>query len=260
MGTLDPFASGVLLLGIGKATKFANDVFLLRKRYRGIISLGARTDTLDSTGSVVEEAAVEHLDDEKLLEVANGFLGPQSQIPPIFSAKKVQGKRSYQLAREKKEVSLKAHSIEIYQMGLTLDGARTLGIDVTCSTGTYVRSLARDVAQRLGTCGFLSQLERISIGPIEVEKCLEPDQLSQLTVAAYREPVANLLPQFPEILLPENCFDDLRHGRHHRVDEPLPPKFLGVLGQGDAFKAVFRCDFDATHQTIIPRMLCYEKS
>lgn len=259
MGTLDPFASGVLLVGVGKATRFANDVFTLKKRYRGVIALGAQTDTLDATGVVVERADPVPLDDSVLNQVAQEFQGRQMQVPPAYSAKKIKGKRSYQLAREDKATPLPAHAIEITELSLTPQGPAALTIDVTCSTGTYVRSLARDIAIRLGTRGHLTQLERISIGPVTLKACLELDQLSVEQIAAHRWAVARILPQFPEILLPQTCFPDLRHGRTHQVAEPLPAAFLGIVGEGDAFRAVFRCNFVADQQAIVPKMLCFEK-
>jgi tRNA pseudouridine55 synthase len=167
VGSLDPLATGMLPICLGEATKIAGDILSGRKLYRFTVALGTRTSTGDTEGGVVESLPVPALDEARLQTVLTGFLGTQPQIPPMFSALKRDGQPLYKLARAGIEVERAARQIEIF--GLDLEGwsAQHLELEVLCSKGTYVRSLAEDIAKALGTCGHVQALRRVSVEPFD---------------------------------------------------------------------------------------------
>ena len=174
-GTLDPFASGLLILVTGRATREAAKFQNLPKTYEGTIVLGRTTDTLDVEGQFIETKEVPLLTSEEVSSVLAGFLGESLQVPPAFSALKIGGKRAYHLARKKKDVPLEPRPIHIYEIALLNLGENELTFRVTCSKGTYVRALARDVAKALGTVGYLKSLTRTQIGPYSLKTAVEVD-------------------------------------------------------------------------------------
>jgi len=166
-GSLDPLASGLLPICFGQATKVCGRLLDASKTYRVDVQLGARTESLDLETAVVERAAVPPLDPAKVGVVLAGFAGEQQQVPPMHSALKHQGQRLYELARRGETVERAARRITIHKIGLVgLQGDR-LQFEVRCSKGTYIRSLAADIAQRLGTLGYLAGLRRLSIDPFD---------------------------------------------------------------------------------------------
>ncbi len=179
-GTLDPFASGLLVLCIGKTTRLAEYYQQLPKTYVAEIQLGLETTTDDVTGDVLAEVHPIALTSGLLEETLQAFQGPQKQVPPIFSAKKVQGQRAYQLARAGESVQLPPVRITIYDLTITqpLHGDRVT-LRVTCSAGTYIRSLARDLGRALGVGGCLARLRRVALGDLQVADALTPDVLAQ---------------------------------------------------------------------------------
>jgi tRNA pseudouridine55 synthase len=165
-GTLDPFATGLLLICFGKATKKAEELVGLDKEYIGTIKLGAETDTLDVTGKVVNVTPIDEKPDEKRIgEILSKYLGEIQQVPPMFSAIKHKGKKLYSLARKGKIVERKPRTITIYDISLQKVENDELSIHVVCSKGTYIRALARDIGRELGWGGYLKSLTRTRIGP-----------------------------------------------------------------------------------------------
>ncbi len=259
-GTLDPFASGALLLALGKATKFTDEIHRLPKGYSAVIRLGERTNTLDPTGEVVERRPVPDFDQDDLDRIALEFTGPQLQAPPIFSAKRVGGRKSYELARKNQPVALEPKTIVIHDLVLRKIDDRHIDCRALCSTGAYVRALGRDIAAALGACGSLSRLVRLSVGPVEAERCVAPDQLTAESLGDHLIAVSDILPQFPSIPIASGAFAAFSHGRPFRVAEPFPPYFLGVYKDaGGKIKAIFRCEFDPEHSSLHSRMECYAR-
>lgn len=171
-GTLDPMATGLLILGVGASTRllrFAQDEI---KRYEGVLALGVRTDSLDADGAVTETAPVPSLSQENVDAVVQGLLGEQEQIPPMVSAIKINGQRLHALAREGVVIDRKPRWITVHEMTLAPIDAAHWSFDVTCSVGTYVRVLMSDLAERLGTVGHLSALRRLSSGTHHVGDAL----------------------------------------------------------------------------------------
>jgi tRNA pseudouridine55 synthase len=179
LGTLDPFASGLLLLGINEGTKIS-DIFLRApKSYRGVITLGVDTDSQDSTGLVVKTRPVPPLTDGELRALEQQFSGELQQIPPMFSALKKDGMRLYKLARQGKEVPRQPRSINIDSIRLEKINSAEIAIDVTCSRGTYVRTLAADLGQALGCGAHLKSLRRLACGHLTIEQAVSLEELER---------------------------------------------------------------------------------
>ena len=179
-GTLDPFAEGVLIIGTGKDTKKLTSITGVDKTYKARICLGEITDTLDTEGQVIEAKPVPEINMDDIHKVLDSFLGTSCQIPPMFSAKKVNGQRLYKLARKNIEVKRDPVQINIKSIGLLDYLDHSLSFSVTCSKGTYIRVLGKDIAEKLGTVGYLKSLVRTQVGPYSIDdsKTIEEFQAS----------------------------------------------------------------------------------
>jgi tRNA pseudouridine55 synthase len=167
-GTLDPFATGVLILGTGPDTKKLSDISLSNKTYVADLTLGIETDTYDCDGNTISKAKIPEISNKIVEELLLSFEGISKQIPPMYSAKKVNGVRLYKLARQNKIIKREPIEINISDIQLIKLKSSTITFQVTCSKGTYVRVLGFDIAKKLGTVGFLSALKRISVGPYNI--------------------------------------------------------------------------------------------
>ncbi len=178
-GTLDPMATGLLICCTGEMTKQISGYQQLPKEYTGIIHLGAVTPTYDLEGIPEQEKPYDHITDEQIYEATKQFTGDILQTPPIHSAIKKDGKRSYDLARAGVEVILDARPITIAEFEITKIELSEVHFRVLCSTGTYIRSLANDFGAALGCGGYLQALRRTKIGNFKVEDALTPEQWTQ---------------------------------------------------------------------------------
>lgn len=178
-GTLDPFAEGVLVLGTGRDTKKLTSISRTDKEYEAILKLGAKTDTFDLDGKVIEKKKVPELQENMINKVLTSCLGEQLQTPPMFSAKKINGQRLYKLARKNIEVERKQCLINIYAIELMEFNAPLLTIRVKCSKGTYIRVLGNDIAEKLGTVGHLVALKRIRVGNYDLEQTQQLKELEK---------------------------------------------------------------------------------
>ena len=169
-GTLDPFADGVLVLGVGKSTKKLSNIIQFDKTYEGIIKLGEKTDSMDLTGNVVEEKEVSEISDQSLIDCEKKFVGEYLQRTPMFSARKINGVRLYKLARKNIEIKTNPKLITIKSLKINSLNENTLKITVECSSGTYIRVLAEDIAEYLGTVGHLISLTRLSVGEYKLDE------------------------------------------------------------------------------------------
>ena len=169
-GTLDPFADGVLVLGVGKSTKKLSNIIQFDKTYEGIIKLGEKTDSMDLTGNVVEEKEVSEISDQSLIDCEKKFVGELLQRTPMFSARKINGVRLYKLARKNIEIKTNPKLITIKSLNINSLNENTLKITVECSSGTYIRVLAEDIAEYLGTVGHLISLTRLSVGDYKLDE------------------------------------------------------------------------------------------
>jgi tRNA pseudouridine55 synthase len=195
LGTLDPFASGLLPLCVGEATKVARYLLLERKEYTGTVRLGIETDTLDRTGETLATADVPDLSPQCLAAVAEGFVGRQHQVPPMYSALKRDGVPLYKLARRGLEVERAAREIEIRRLELVQRDRERIDFTVECSKGTYVRVLAADLGRALGTVAHLDRLRRTAVGDFRVTDARAPDVLAAmpaLPLVGVRDALAGL--------------------------------------------------------------------
>lgn len=178
-GTLDPLATGVLLVCTGKATKRIEELQAHTKEYVATLRLGATTPSFDLEKPVDAEYPTEHITREMVEETLNRFVGTIEQVPPVFSACKVNGSRAYDLARKGEEVELKAKTLVIDELELLRCELPEIVIRVVCSKGTYIRALARDIGAALQSGAHLTALHRTRIGAVRVEDCLKLDDFAE---------------------------------------------------------------------------------
>lgn len=182
-GTLDPMAEGVLPILIGKGTLVSKYLINHDKKYIVKLELGIKTDTADSEGKIIEEQPVNTklLNEENIIKVLKSFIGKQEQIPPIYSAIKVNGKKLYEYARKGQQVEIKARTIEIYDINLTnIDiDKKQIEFEVFCGKGTYIRSLCEDIAKKIETVGYMKELKRIQVGTFKIEDSITINELQE---------------------------------------------------------------------------------
>jgi tRNA pseudouridine55 synthase len=173
-GTLDPFATGLLIIGVGRdATKRLDEFKNLPKIYEAVLFLGAISDTQDKDGTITSTGIEKKYTEEEIKKILETFIGPQLQIPPMYSAKKINGKKLYDLARQGIEVERKPSAIEIYNIELLNYNYPHLKIRVGCSTGTYIRTLGHDIGQKLGCGAYCAELVRTKIGQYALKNAQE---------------------------------------------------------------------------------------
>ena len=204
-GTLDPMAEGLLLIGIGKATKFFDFYIQKRKLYSGTIKFGYATSTYDREGIPLSEKKKINLNEINLDEILEEFIGDILQTPPAYSAKKHKGKPLYKYAREKKPIEIKPVKVSVYSLKRKVINANTLWFETQTSAGTYVRSLAHDIGQKLGVGAYLDTLKRVSIGEFTLTKSISMEQLSDLVdfsqLSKWIMPIETLLPEFSKVIV-----------------------------------------------------------
>jgi tRNA pseudouridine55 synthase len=236
-GTLDPRASGVLVILIGPAVRLSEFVSASDKRYQATIHLGNSTDTYDSEGEVTETFPIDDLDEEQFNEIIQQFVGEMEQVPPPYSAVKVKGRKAYEMAREGEEVELAPRIINVYSLEVLEWAPPETVIDVYCSSGTYVRSLANDLGKALGTGAHLVGLRRTKSGRFTLRDAVPLRRLQESFDAGnwYRFliPAAEALADWPMVELDADEVELVRHG--HRIPaEPGQKGWVrGVSQQGD---------------------------
>ena len=176
-GTLDPAATGVLPICLGQGTRIIEFLMDTRKTYQAEIELGTVTDTYDAEGRIINQRDASHITKEQLLEVLPRFRGPISQLPPMYSAVKQQGRPLYELARAGKEVVRTPRTVELFRLELLEWHPRTFTVEVECSKGTYIRSLAYDIGEALGSGAYLKGLARLKSGPFCLDDALTLEDL-----------------------------------------------------------------------------------
>lgn len=180
-GTLDPNATGVLPILIGKGTKISKYLINHDKTYEAVLQLGERTDTADGEGKILEKETINRdiLIETNINNALNSFIGKQTQIPPIYSAIKVNGKKLYDYARKGEQVSISPRNIEIYDLKLKnidIQNSR-IEIRIECSKGTYIRTLCEDIAKKLGTIGYMKELNRLQVGQFNIKDSIKLSDL-----------------------------------------------------------------------------------
>lgn len=178
LGTLDPFATGLLIIGVGDATKLFTLIEEDKKTYVATLYLGKSTDTFDYLGKTLEEKEIVSFTKDDILKVFSSFLGKQKQMPPKYSAKHVNGIRAYTLAANNKEVNLEPQEIEIYSLDLISYDSKSITFKACVSKGTYIRTLGVDIASKLNNLGYLSKLRRESIGNYNASDAIQIDDIN----------------------------------------------------------------------------------
>lgn len=226
-GTLDPLATGVMVLLLGPATRLAQFVSGCDKAYRAAVRLGVTTATYDAVGTITSKTPVS-VSDEKLQAALSHFRGLLQQVPPMYSAIKVKGKKLYELARQGQEIERQPRAVTIHQLTLLDWESPTLTLDIVCSTGTYIRSLAHDLGQILGCGAHLTALTRTSVGTFTLEQSHTLDALAQphdaLQTALQAPHTA--LTDMPIITLTPLQEQAVRYGQSQPLPIPAHPPFV----------------------------------
>lgn len=192
-GTLDPFATGLLLIACGRATKALAFLDDCKKTYIGKLVLGKKTSTGDITGEIVATKEVKDIEKEKILKVFESFLGDQMQVPPMTSAVHHNGRKLYELAHEGKDVKREARNITIYDLALLDYSNNCIEFKVTVSKGTYIRTLGEDIAEKLGNVGYLEFLKRTQIGSLKVEQSKYIEDLKESDLLDIEDVIKNYM-------------------------------------------------------------------
>jgi len=237
-GTLDPRASGVLVVLVGPAVRLSEYVSASDKRYQATIRLGSSTDTYDSEGAVTRPTVpVDSITEEHFLEVLGDFIGEIEQIPPPYSAVKIKGKKAYEMAREGEEFDLSPRKINVYSLDVLEWAPPEVVIDVYCSSGTYVRSLANDLGNALGCGAHLVGLRRTKSGRFTLRDAVPLRRLQEAFDAGdwYRHliPAAEALADWPMVELDSDGVELVRHGHRIPADDGSRDWARGVSEQGD---------------------------
>lgn len=239
-GTLDPMATGVLVISIGKGTKTSDYILSSDKVYEAKIKLGVLTDSYDITGKILEEEDV-NFTEEEIKDTLIKFTGKISQRPPIYSALKVKGKKLYEYAREGKDVEIKKRDVEIYKIELLdFNGKDEFTILTKVSKGTYIRSLANDLGRSLGTFGTLTELRRTRSGSFKIEDAIKVSDFERSSLDEIKEkilPMDLALMNFKRIDIPKSFCEKFIMGQFYKLKEKLNDenyrvysenKFLGI--------------------------------
>jgi tRNA pseudouridine55 synthase len=276
LGTLDPLATGVLVLLLGKATRLAQFYALRRKRYEAAFRFGFATDTYDSDGVAQGPDAAPALDPAVLQTLAAERVGRFDQVPPAFSAKKVQGRPAYELARKQKPVELKPVNVQVFEYKLAGTAGSVARFVIECSSGTYIRSLAHDMGQKLGCGAHLCEITRTAVGEFSLEQGVQLEELAQAARAGkfanYIIKLENLLPNLPRVNVLPVVEKRVRHGGKFNIQlahlqpgrtelpsgasaeldgaQPQAPR-LRVFSQEDKLVAIAEAVVPRTYQPIV---------
>ncbi|MGN8945349.1 tRNA pseudouridine(55) synthase TruB [Bariatricus sp. HCP28S3_E4] len=219
-GTLDPEAEGVLPVCLGKATKLCDLLTDKDKTYEAVLLLGISTDTQDTTGKILEEKNTADLREEAVREVVLSFEGEYDQIPPMFSALKVGGKKLYELARDGKEVERKPRHVQIYRIRILQIDLPRVRMEVTCSKGTYIRTLCHDIGEKLGCGGCMESLLRTRVERFGVAESLRISEVEQLmdegTLQEHMIKVDEMFPDYQKVYLTPEASAAVRNGNSFR--------------------------------------------
>lgn len=222
-GTLDPLAEGVLLVAVGAATRLISFMQEGTKEYVGTFQLGLRTDTEDITGQVLSSIDPGSVSREQLLQQIPSLLGNSLQVPPQFSAIHVQGERAYQRARRGEHSVIEARPIRVDSIDLIDFSPPRFTLRIRCGKGTYVRSLGRDLGDRLGCGATMCELTRTAIGPFRIEQALPLDRVTLTSVQEQLHPPIQAVIDFPRVALDAEQVRDARNGKRIRIAEPGTP-------------------------------------
>ncbi len=222
-GSLDPFATGMLPVCLGEASKTAAFMLEAGKQYRATARLGEATTTGDIEGDIIQRSPVPDLDTREMSQTFRRFVGDIQQVPPMYSALKHQGKPLYEYARDGIEIERQARTVTIHKLTPGQWHSPELSFDVHCSKGTYIRTLAEDIARALGSCAHLIKLRRLFVEPFEPHAMVTLDQLQEASeqgsLQSFLLPVDVGLPDWPRVDLDEGQCGKFVHGNHFQFSE-----------------------------------------
>ena len=247
-GTLDPDAEGVLPVCLGKATKVCELLTDKDKTYRAVLFLGQTTDTQDASGTVLETSDVSNLNEAQVTEAVQSFVGEYAQIPPMYSALKVGGKKLYELAREGKTVERKARNVMIHSIKILRVELPRVEMEVSCSKGTYIRTLCHDIGEKLGVGGCMESLLRVQVGRFvladslrlsEIQKAKEDGNLEKIL-----QPIDSVFEQYRAVRIRPDQKKRLQNGNSFRKPDRLQnyddQEMVRVYDSNGHFAAVYR--------------------
>jgi tRNA pseudouridine55 synthase len=237
-GTLDPLAEGVLVIGIGPATRLVEYVQQMEKRYRGEFLLGRESDTEDIEGQVAELVDPPIPSRDALEQAVRGFIGEIEQRPPQYSALKVSGRPAYELARRGQTVELAPRPVTIHELAIVEYEYPRLVLDVRCGSGTYIRSLGRDIAAALGTAAAMSALVRTAIGPFTLASAIKVTELSAATLAQAILPPALALADMPKRTLDAAELVEIAAGRTIAAQADVQAEEIAALDAAGNLRAI----------------------
>lgn len=241
-GTLDPLATGVLVVAVGPATRLVELVQDQPKVYRTVVRLGARSDTLDADGSIIESSASPITDETAIRRALARQVGTIPQVPPGYSALKVGGKRAYELARSGRTVELAPREVRIDRIDLLSFDWPRLALEIACGGGTYIRSIARDIGEDLGCGGLVEVLERTRIGSFTIEAAHDPTALTPERVRDWLQPMRDALDGLPQIIVSDEQANRLARGMSIEAAEPTPAGPVALLSTGGEVVALAEAD------------------
>ncbi|MBO6564023.1 MAG: tRNA pseudouridine(55) synthase TruB [Pseudomonadales bacterium] len=236
-GSLDPLATGVLPLCFGEATKFSQFLLDADKHYRARVRLGVTTDSGDADGKVLETKPVPEITDEALEQALDNYRGEITQVPSMFSALKVDGQPLYKLARQGVEVEREARPVTIYELEVQDRSGDELTLDVRCSKGTYVRTLAEDIGRELGCGAYVAGLRRLAAGPFKIEETVSIQQLEELmsedrsNMDVKLQPVGAAVKDWPAVELTEVTASFLRQGQPVQVANAPTDGWVSIFAE-----------------------------
>tara|TARA_B100001173_G_scaffold308096_1_gene317747 strand:- start:188 stop:1096 length:909 start_codon:yes stop_codon:yes gene_type:complete len=236
-GTLDPLATGLLPICFGEATKFSNHLLNLEKTYEATIKLGFKSSTGDAEGKLTETKIIS-LSLEKLQVALKSFIGVSNQIPPMFSALKYKGQPLYKLAREGVRIERQKREIKISELILLKFENNLIKFQVTCSKGTYIRTLAEDIANKLGMDGYLSELRRTKIGDLSINEALSLEKIEKLSPderKACMKPTEVLVDEYPKVFLSESEVNFIKNGQPIKLSKKLNTEIYTLFTKGNVF-------------------------
>ena len=242
-GTLDPDATGVLPVCLGKGTKLCDMLADGTKTYVAGLLLGMDTDTQDTSGTILHQSSTEGLTEEKVSNCIDSFQGEQMQIPPMYSALKVNGQKLCDLARQGKEVERKARPVTFYEIRITGMNLPHVQLEVTCSKGTYIRTLCHDIGQKLGCGGCMESLVRTRVGRFTLEDSMTLSQIQECENLDFVHPVEEMFAELPSVQAGENLDKVLYNGNSFFLEQNLPDGTKArIYSSKNEFIGIYRYD------------------
>lgn len=237
-GSLDPLATGVLPLCFGEATKFSQFLLDADKRYQATFQLGVITDSGDADGKVLETRPVPEISDSELESVLENYRGEISQVPSMFSALKVNGQPLYKLARQGIEIERKSRQVTIHELGVLERHQDKIKVDVHCTKGTYVRTLAEDIGLELGCGAHVVELRRLAAGPYRIDEAVSMEQLEALAedkaqLDAKLQPVSSVVKDWPQVELTEITASYIRQGQPVQIANAPTAGWVSIFSESD---------------------------